>query len=530
MGNANGERCGGTLTEAFIESCNSVFAPLGAKLGAKRLVQRARAFGFGERSTIPSAKPSTISPANELRDALAVGAAALGQDRDLATPLQMATVAATIAAGGRRARPRIATIDPVVRRRVISARTARQVRSMMIGVVRSGTGTAAALPGVQVAGKTGTAELRANSKDPEDANAWFVAFAPARQPQIAVAVMLIGGGSAARPRHRSPGACWQLRCDEADALNAWPAGRVAGMANVEQCPVTRLTSTRWSHAREHAARPARPGEVTTAALEGRPAISRLVGGRLLIGAVVAIAVATLVGLVALWPHGDSTPRPVATGFVVPALLAGRPAIRRARRLARGDVRHARAHKRPQRSDTLGVIRTHRNACADQCHGGAREQLRAPRREAQRGLGSTQRRQPGLSLQGVVTAGIVIGALGVLACTGVTGRLLWHCGAPTCSCALASCTAARSRSARDHLSATIRTLVLARRVPRCLGLNATQRTVIDTLNFQDTAEPIIATAIGCAGLIAAVALTTALSALQIPRVPVASLPHGHSHAH
>ncbi|MDP1889536.1 MAG: penicillin-binding transpeptidase domain-containing protein, partial [Gemmatimonadaceae bacterium] len=82
----------------------------------------------------------------------------------------------------------------VVRRRVISARTARQVRSMMIGVVRSGTGTAAALPGVQVAGKTGTAELRPNSKDPKDANAWFVAFAPARQPQVAVAVMLIGGG------------------------------------------------------------------------------------------------------------------------------------------------------------------------------------------------------------------------------------------------------------------------------------------------------------------------------------------------
>ena len=194
LGNANGERCGGTLAEAFIESCNSVFAPLGAKVGAKRLVQSARAFGFGERPTIPAAKPSTISPANELRDALAVGAAAIGQDRDLATPLQMATVAATIAAGGQRARPRIATIDPVVRHRAISAKTARQVRSMMIGVVRSGTGMAAALPGVRVAGKTGTAELRPNSKDPQDANAWFVAFAPARRPQVAVAVMLIGGG------------------------------------------------------------------------------------------------------------------------------------------------------------------------------------------------------------------------------------------------------------------------------------------------------------------------------------------------
>ena len=194
LGNAGGERCGGTLTQAFIESCNSVFAPLGAKLGARRLVQSARAFGFGERPTIPAAKPSTISPATQLRDALAVGAAAIGQDRDLATPLQMATVAATIAGGGWRARPRIATIDPVVRHRAISAKTARQVRSMMVGVVRSGTGAAAALPGVQVAGKTGTAELRPNSKDPKDANAWFVAFAPARRPQVAVAVMVIGGG------------------------------------------------------------------------------------------------------------------------------------------------------------------------------------------------------------------------------------------------------------------------------------------------------------------------------------------------
>jgi penicillin-binding protein A len=194
LGNAGGERCGGTLTQAFIESCNSVFAPLGAKLGAKRLVQSAHAFGFGERPTIPAAKPSTISPATQLRDDLAVGAAAIGQDRDLATPLQIATVAATIAAGGRRARPRIATIDPVVRHRAISAKTARQVRSMMIGVVRSGTGAASALPGVQVAGKTGTAELRPNSTDPKDANAWFVAFAPASRPQVAVAVMVIGGG------------------------------------------------------------------------------------------------------------------------------------------------------------------------------------------------------------------------------------------------------------------------------------------------------------------------------------------------
>jgi peptidoglycan glycosyltransferase len=202
LGNAGGERCGGTLTQAFVASCNSVFAPLGARVGAKRLVETARAFGFGEQPIVPAAKPSTIASVAGLRDDLAVGAAAIGQDRDLATPLQMATVGATIATGGRRARPRLAAIDPVVRHRAISAKTARQVRSMMLEVVRSGTGTAAAIPGVQVAGKTGTAELRPNSKDPKDADAWFVAFAPARQPKVAVAVMLVGagfGGTAAAP-------------------------------------------------------------------------------------------------------------------------------------------------------------------------------------------------------------------------------------------------------------------------------------------------------------------------------------------
>jgi peptidoglycan glycosyltransferase len=190
------------LTQAFIESCNSVFAPLGAKIGAERLVQTARAFGFGERQTIPASKPSTISTAPDLHDDLAVGAAAIGQDRDLATPLEMASVGATIAMGGQRARPRVTTLDPVVRRRVVSAKTAREVRSMMIDVVRSGTGTAAAIAGVQVAGKTGTAELRPNSKDPKDADAWFVAFAPARDPKVSVAVMLVGagfGGTAAAP-------------------------------------------------------------------------------------------------------------------------------------------------------------------------------------------------------------------------------------------------------------------------------------------------------------------------------------------
>jgi penicillin-binding protein A len=200
--NASNESCGGSLYNAFVVSCNSVFAPLGAKLGATKLVRTAEAFGFNERPRIPDAKASTISQPSKLNDSLAVGASAIGQDRDLATPLQMAAVAAAIGSRGVYARPRIARNDPVIRHRAVSARVAAQVREMMIGVVRGGTGTAAAIPGVTVAGKTGTAELRPNSTDPKDADAWFAAFAPASKPKVAVAVMLVGagfGGTAAAP-------------------------------------------------------------------------------------------------------------------------------------------------------------------------------------------------------------------------------------------------------------------------------------------------------------------------------------------
>jgi peptidoglycan glycosyltransferase len=205
--NASDESCGGTLATAFAVSCNSVFAPLGARLGAARLLRAAERFGFNERLRIPAFKPSTIARA-DLADDLAVGAAAIGQNRDLATPLEMASVGATIGNQGLRARPRLVRSDRVQRRRAVPASVARDVRTMMLGVVRSGTGTAAALPGVEVAGKTGTAELRPTAggpSDPKNTDAWFVAFAPATRPTVAVAVMLVGagaGGAAAAPLAR----------------------------------------------------------------------------------------------------------------------------------------------------------------------------------------------------------------------------------------------------------------------------------------------------------------------------------------
>ena len=206
--NAGDEACGGTLTNSFAHSCNSVFAPLGARLGAKRLVRYAERFGFNERLPIPAAEPSAIPPPRELKDDLAVGASAIGQDRDLATPLVMASVGATIANGGVRARPRLVRSEQRARRRVVRRGVARQVRDMMVAVVRGGTGTAAALPGVDVAGKTGTAELVPTAdaaSNPANTDAWFVAFAPASAPRVAVAVMLVGagqGGAAAAPLAR----------------------------------------------------------------------------------------------------------------------------------------------------------------------------------------------------------------------------------------------------------------------------------------------------------------------------------------
>jgi penicillin-binding protein A len=201
--NAGDEACGGTLTQSFAHSCNSVFGPLGARLGAKRLVRTAERFGFNEKLPLPGYKPSTIP--HELADDLAVGASAIGQDRDLATPLVMASVGATIANRGMRHRPRLVRHERKAHRRVVRPGVAAQVRDMMLEVVRSGTGTAAALPGVEVAGKTGTAELVPTAdaaSDPSNTDAWFVAFAPASDPKLAVAVMLVGagqGGASAAP-------------------------------------------------------------------------------------------------------------------------------------------------------------------------------------------------------------------------------------------------------------------------------------------------------------------------------------------
>ena len=210
--NAGGEDCGGTLLNSFAVSCNSVFAPLGARVGGQRLLAMAEKFGFNQAPTIPGAVESTIPPSS-LGSDLDVGSSAIGQGQVLATPLQMTDVGATIAMGGRRPLPTLHAHQRPRFVRVTSGHVAGDVQQMMVAVVQYGTGTAAAIPGVTVAGKTGTAELAntttASGGSVANANqltdAWFVGYAPVGHPRIVVGALFPNqgaGGATAAPAVR----------------------------------------------------------------------------------------------------------------------------------------------------------------------------------------------------------------------------------------------------------------------------------------------------------------------------------------
>jgi hypothetical protein len=224
LNNAGGESCGGTLALAFAVSCNSVFAPLGVKLGAQRLVATAEAYGFNHDPGLSGAVESTLPQAAQIHGELELGSSAIGQGQVQASPLQMALVAATIADGGHRPQPTFLPGGAARGPAVVGPSVARTVTQLMLGVVESGTGTSAAIPGVEVAGKTGTAELGGTpcaggssetgsssgsvggescaSQERQNTDAWFAAFAPAHRPRVAVAVMLVRdgyGGETAAP-------------------------------------------------------------------------------------------------------------------------------------------------------------------------------------------------------------------------------------------------------------------------------------------------------------------------------------------
>jgi cell division protein FtsI/penicillin-binding protein 2 len=197
MQNAAGEACGGSLLDAFAESCDTVFAPVGANLGATRLVGMAQKFGFDEPTGIPTAIVSTIPSARNIGDALAVGSSAIGQGKVQASTLEMADVAATIADGGMRPLPTLLAGSKTRYVRVTTRKVAGEVQQMMEAVVSFGTGTAAQIPGVTVAGKTGTSELgntanQSNNKQLTDG--WFVGYAPVGSPKVVAAALFPNTG------------------------------------------------------------------------------------------------------------------------------------------------------------------------------------------------------------------------------------------------------------------------------------------------------------------------------------------------
>lgn len=217
--NANGELCGGSFRESFAHSCNAVFAPLGPQVGNDDLVRTAERFGFNSPPSLyaepylRAVDPPESTIPEQIGAEIDLAVSAIGQGEVMATPLAMASVAQTIANGGlrrptsvvrnRKLRPRARPV------RVMSKRIARQLTELMVGVVAGGTGYAAAIPEAQVAGKTGTAELGPKPGEEDSDNpvqikdAWFAAFAPAKKPRLAVAVLLIeaeaAGGEVAAP-------------------------------------------------------------------------------------------------------------------------------------------------------------------------------------------------------------------------------------------------------------------------------------------------------------------------------------------
>jgi len=213
LSNAHDESCGGNFTEAFAKSCNTVFAPLGIEVGEDALVETSEDFGFNSPPTLfadqyveDGAIPSSTIP-DPIGDELQIGSSAIGQGEVLATPLQMASVAQTVAMGGVRSPTPIVSdkdllpdAEPV---RVMPKEDAAVIRSLMESVVNYGTGYLGAVEGAQVAGKTGTAELGIGEGEKALLDAWFTAFAPSDKPKYAVCVLVASttedGGEVAAP-------------------------------------------------------------------------------------------------------------------------------------------------------------------------------------------------------------------------------------------------------------------------------------------------------------------------------------------
>jgi peptidoglycan glycosyltransferase len=200
IGNDGGGNCGGeriTLTQALAVSCNVTFLTLADELGTEEMKEQAEAFGFNSTALedLPG-QATSLYPGD--MDEPQTAMSGIGQSSVTATPLQMAMVAAGIANDGVVMKPylvdevfapnldKLDVTDPIEYSEAVSRTTADELTEMMVATVDDGTAYNAAIPGIPVAGKTGTAQ----STPDRPPYAWFVSFAPADDPQVAVAVMV----------------------------------------------------------------------------------------------------------------------------------------------------------------------------------------------------------------------------------------------------------------------------------------------------------------------------------------------------
>jgi penicillin-binding protein A len=201
--NFNGESCNGgadqPLIDALTISCNTAFAQLGIDLGEERVRDMAEGFGIDEQGF---KMPLTVAPSKlgDIENDAQLGVSSIGQQDVQLTPMQAAMIASAVANDGRLMKPYLVSqvqapdltvvdkTDPEEMSTPVSPEVAAQLTEMMVSVVNNGTGRRARIDGVQVAGKTGTAENAA------DDHSWFIGFAPADDPKIAVAVFVRNGG------------------------------------------------------------------------------------------------------------------------------------------------------------------------------------------------------------------------------------------------------------------------------------------------------------------------------------------------
>jgi peptidoglycan glycosyltransferase len=201
--NFNGESCNGgadqPLIDALTISCNTAFAQLGIDLGEQRIRDTAKAFGIDEQGF---EMPLKVAPSKlgDIANDAELGVSSIGQQDVQLTPMQAAMIASAVANKGRLMKPYLVSqvqapdltvidkTDPEEMSQAVSPEVAGQLTEMMTSVVNNGTGKRARIDGVQVAGKTGTAENAGQD------HSWFVGFAPADNPKIAVAVFVRNGG------------------------------------------------------------------------------------------------------------------------------------------------------------------------------------------------------------------------------------------------------------------------------------------------------------------------------------------------